>query len=257
MSKRVFLNLSKAVILALVFITASCVPTSQLSYFNDLNDIDEPGLNPRTQKLIMPFDKLYIKVISIDPQTSQIFNATEEIRSGSSNGILGYLVDESGNVNFPFVGNINVASLTTAQASDKIQKAMSDYVPSTSIIVKYIDNQVTVMGEVLRQGVYPFTQDKLNIYEALGLGGGLSQYGDRKKVILIRNEGNKIMHYKLNLSDSKIASKDYYYILPNDVIIVEPLKAISSSYQNLTYTTILTSITTLIAVLLFTNVKIN
>jgi polysaccharide export outer membrane protein len=256
MSKRVFFNLSKAVIVVFVFITASCVPISQLSYFNDLNDIEEPGLNPRTQKLIMPFDKLYIKVISIDPQTSQIFNATEEIRSGSSNGILGYLVDESGNVNFPFVGNINVISLTTAQASEKIQKAMSDYVPNTSIIVKYIDNQVTIMGEVLRQGVYPFTQDKLNIYEALGLGGGVSQYGDRKKIILIRNEGNKVMHYRLNLSDSKISSKDYYYILPNDVIVVEPLKALSSSYSNITYTTILSSITTLIAVLLFTNVNI-
>jgi polysaccharide export outer membrane protein len=177
------------------------------------------------------------------------------MRSGAGNGVLGYLVDETGNVNFPFVGNINVVSLTTAQASEKIQKALNDYVSNTSVTVKYIDNQVTVMGEVRNQGVFPFIQDKLNIYEALGLGGGLTQYGDRKKIILVRNEGVKIMHYRLNLSDSKIATKDYYYILPNDVIIVEPLKAISSSYQNITYTTILSSITTLVAVLLFTNVK--
>jgi polysaccharide export outer membrane protein len=235
--------------------TISCVPTKQLSYFNDLDELNEPGVNPRTQKLIMPFDKLYIKVISIDPQTSQIFNATEEMRSGVNNGIVGYLIDEKGNVDFPFVGNINVASLTTAQAAEKIQKALSDYVPSTSVTVKYVDNQVTVLGEVKQQGVFPFIQDKLNIYEALGLGGGLTQYGDRKKIILIRNEGPKIMHYRLDLSDSKIAGKDYYYILPNDVIVVEPLKALSSSYQNITYTTILSSITTLIAVLLFTNVK--
>jgi polysaccharide export outer membrane protein len=153
------------------------------------------------------------------------------------------------------VGIINVASLTTAKAAEKIQKALDDYVPKTSVIVKYIDNQVTVMGEVKNQGVYSFLQDKLNIYEALGLGGGLTQYGDRKKIILIRNEGAKIMHYRLDLSDSKIAGKDTYYILPNDVIVVEPLKAISTSYQNITYTTILSSITTLIAVLLFTNVK--
>ena len=235
--------------------TVSCVPTKQVSYFSDLDELNEPGVNPRTQKLIMPFDKLYIKVISIDPQYSQIFNATEEMRSGVNNGVLGYLVDEKGNVNFPFVGNINVVSLTTAQASEKIQKALNDYVPNTSVTVKYIDNQVTVLGEVKQQGVFPFIQDKLNIYEALGLGGGLTQYGDRKKIILIRNEGPKIMHYRLDLSDSKIAGKDYYYILPNDVIVVEPLKAISSSYQNITYTTILSSITTLIAVLLFTNVK--
>jgi polysaccharide export outer membrane protein len=238
-----------------VIFTASCVPIKQIDYFNDLNELQEPVVNPRIQKLIMPFDKLYIKVISIDPQTSQIFNVTEEMRSGGNNGILGYLVDELGNVNFPFVGNINVVKLTTAQASEKIQKAMNDYVSNTSIIVKFIDNQVTVMGEVQRQGIYPFTQDKLNIYEALGLGGGLTQYGDRKKIILVRNEGDKIMHYRLNLSDSKITTKDYYYILPNDVIVVEPLKAIASSYQNITYTTILSSITTLIAVLLFTNVK--
>jgi polysaccharide export outer membrane protein len=239
-----------------MILTSSCVPSKQLNYFNDLNELGDPGVNPRTQKLIMPFDKLYIKVISIDPQTSQIFNATEEMRSGASNGVLGYLVDEAGNINFPFVGNINVASLTTAQASEKIQKAMNDYVSNTSIIVKYIDNQVTVIGEVKQQGVFLFIQDKLNIYEALGLGGGLTQYGDRKKIILIRNVGDKIMHYRLNLSDSKIAGKDYYYILPNDVIVVEPLKALSSSYQNVTYTTILSSITTLIAVLLFSNLKL-
>ena len=253
--KMKFSYYSKVAVLLAMILATSCVPVEKLNYFNDLDELEEPGVNPRIQKLIMPFDKLYIKVISIDPQTSQIFNASEEMRSGSNNGILGYLVDESGNVNLPFVGNIKVVSLTTAQASEKIQKAMNDYVSNTSIIVKYIDNQITVMGEVLRQGVYPFTQDKLNIYEALGLGGGLTQYGDRKKIILIRNEGDKIMHHRLNLSDSKIASKDYYYILPNDVIVVEPLKAISSSYQNITYTTILSSITTLIAVLLFTNLK--
>lgn len=244
-------------VILLIAFTVSCVPTKQLRYFNDINELEEPGINPRTQKLIMPFDKLYIKVLSIDLQTSQIFNSTDEMRSGGngSSGILGYLVDEKGNVNFPFVGDINVGSLTTSQAATKIQKALSDYVSNTSVIVKYIDNQVTVMGEVNRQGVFSFTQDKLNIYEALGLGGGLTRYGDRKNIVLIRHEGDKVMHYRLNLSESKIATKDYYYIFPNDVIVVEPLKAVSSSYSNITFTTILTSITTFIAVLLFTGVK--
>lgn len=245
----------KAVVILIMIFTASCVPIKQLSYFNDIDEIGEPGINPRTQKIIMPFDKLFIKVLSIDAQTSQVFNTSDELRYGS-NDVIGYLVDEGGNVTFPFVGNIKVSGLTTAQASDKIQKALSEYVSSkTSIIVKYIDNQVTIIGEVQREGVFAFTQDKLTIYEALGLGGGLTQYGDRGKIILIRNEGDKIVHYKLNLSDSKIAGKDNYYILPNDVIVVEPLKNKSYSYSNITFTTVLTSITTLIAVLLFTGVK--
>jgi len=233
----------------------SCVPAKKLSYFNDINEIEEPGVNPRTQKRIMPFDKLYVKVLSIDVQTSQIFNDSQEMMYGNGNGVIGYLVDEAGSINFPFVGSINVGSLTTALAAEKIHKALSEYVSNTSIIVKYINSQVTIMGEVQRQGVFTFTQDKLTIYEALGLGGGLTRYGDRKNIILIRNEHDKIMHYRLNLSDSKIAGKDYYYILPNDVIVVEPLKAISSSYSNITFTTVLSSLTTLIAVLLFTGVK--
>ena len=256
MQKKMKLNRYNAGVIFIMIFAVSCVPTKKLSYFNDLNEIKEPGVNPRTQKMIMPFDKLYIEVFSIDQKILQTFTSSEQMRySSDNNGVLGYLVDEAGNINFPFVGNINVGSLTTSQASEKIQKALTDYVGSTSVIVKYIDNQVTVMGEVQRQGVFPFTQDKLTIYEALGLGGGITRYGDRKNIILIRNAGDKIMHYRLNLSYSKITSKDYYYILPNDAIIVEPLKAISSSYQNITFTTVLTSITTLIAVLLFTGVK--
>jgi polysaccharide export outer membrane protein len=247
----------KAGIIFITVFAVSCVPTSQLKYFNDIDKVKEPEVNPRTQKVIMPFDKLFIKVLSIDPSTSQIFNSSEEMRYGNgNNGVIGYLVDEAGNINFPFVGSINVVSLTTSQAGEKIQKALNDYVANTSIIVKYIDNQITVIGEVQRQGVYSFTQDKLNIYEAIGLGGGLTRYGDRKNIILIRNQGDQIMHYRLDLSDSKIADKAFYYILPNDVVVVEPLKAVSSSYSNITFTTVLTSITTLIAVLLFTGVKL-
>ncbi len=245
---------SLLLIIVMTVIAVSCVPTSQVSYFNDMEELDQPTVNPRTQKLIKPFDKLYVRVLSIDLQTSQIFNASDELRMGSYGnmaGLIGYLVDEEGNINFPFVGKINVLNLTTADAADRIQKALSDYVPQTSIIVKYVDNQVTVMGEVQSQGVYSFSQDKLNIYEALGLGGGITRYGDRKKVILVRNEDGKVMHYRLNLSDSKISNKSYYYVMPNDVIIVEPLKAISTSYSNITYTTILSTITTAIAVLLF------
>jgi polysaccharide biosynthesis/export protein len=242
----------KAILLLLSVFIVSCVPVEKLSYFNDINDLEEPGVNPRTQKVITSFDKLYIKVLSIDPQTSMIFNTSDEIRYGSEGaGVVGYLVDETGNINFPFVGNINVGGMTTAKAAEKIQKALNDYVSNTSITVKYVDNQVTVLGEVQRQGVFTFSQDKLNIYEALGLGGGITRYGNRKNIILIRNEGDKIMHHRLNLSDSKISQKDTYYVVSNDVIVVEPLKAISSSYQNITYTTILSSITTMIAILLF------
>jgi polysaccharide biosynthesis/export protein len=249
--------ISPLIVLLVVFISAvSCVPKNKLVYFNDIDDLNTPVVNQRQLKLIMPFDRLYIRVLSIDPQVSQIFNAAEEVRyGGSANSLIGYIVDEQGNISFPFVGDINIESLTTAQAARKIEAALVDYVSNTSVVVKYVDNQVTVMGEVQRQGVYNFPQDKLTIYEAIGLGGGITRYGDRRNIVLIRNQGEKVMHYRLNLSDSEIANLDYYFIHPNDVIIVEPLNAISTSYQNITFTTVLSSITTLIAILLFTGVS--
>lgn len=257
MLKNVIRPVMKIFFLLMVYIIQSCVPINQLKYFNDVDEIKTPIVNPRTQKPIVPFDKLYIKVLSINPQTSAIFSTGEEIRVGTSGAsdLVGYIVDDKGNINFPFAGMINVAGLTTPQAAEKIQKALSDYVPNISVVVKYIGNQVTVMGEVTRQGVYNFSQDRISIYEAIGLGGGITRYGDRRNVILARNVGEKITHYRLNLSDSRIMSKEYYFVQPNDIIIVEPLKAVSTSYSNITYTTVLSSITTLIAVLLFTGVK--
>lgn len=247
---KLFPTLKLSLLFALMLYISSCVPTSQLSYFNDIETIGKPMVNPKTQKTILPFDRLYIRIMSTDIQTRQIFDTPEEVRyatSGSS--LLGYLVDESGNIDFPFAGKVNVASLTLTDAGKKIQSALNEYVPNTTVVVKFIDNQISVLGEVQRQGVYSFSQDKLNIYEALALGGGLTRYGNRKSVILIRQEGEKIMHHKLNLSDSRIANMDYFYVLPNDVIVVEPLKSISASYQNVTYQSFLSSITTLVAIL--------
>jgi len=242
-------------LLFMLFIS-SCVPVEKLSYFNDIDELEKPVVNPKTQKPILPFDRIYIRIISIDPQTRQIFDfPTEANYTDAVDNIIGYLVDEAGDIDFPFVGKINLRSLTLTDAATKIQNALNEYVANTTILVKYIDSQVSLLGEVQQQGTYTFSQDKLNIYEALALGGGITRYGNRKNVILIRQEGDKIMHHKLNLSDSKIASKDFYYILPNDVIVVEPLKSISTSYQNITYTTILTSITTLVAVLLLFGVS--
>jgi len=256
MKKEIFFESKLYLAIILVVFISSCVPVEKLSYFNDIDEVEKPVTNPKTHKIILPFDRIYIRVLSIDPATRQIFDLPEEVRySSSSTSVIGYLVDETGNIDFPFVGKINVGSLTLTDAARKIQIALNEYVPNTTISIKFIDNQVAVLGEVAQQGMYIFSQDKINIYEALALGGGITSYGNRKNVILIRQEGDKIMHHKLNLSDSKIASKDFYYVMPNDVVVVEPLKSKSSSYTNVTYTTILASITTLVAVLLLFGVS--
>jgi polysaccharide biosynthesis/export protein len=227
----------------------SCVPIEKLSYLNDIDQLQEPIVNPKEHKLIMPFDKLYIKIYSIDEKTNLLLSSNETMSSTSSTSLIGYYVDESGDIYYPLVGKIKVGGLSTIQASAKITETLNESVSVSSVIVRFIDNNVTLVGEVNRQGSYTFTQDKLNIYEALALGGGISNYGNRKNIVLIRQEGDKIMHHKLDLSDSRIAAKDYYYIQANDVIVVEPMRNLSTSYNNNTYSLILSSISAISTIL--------
>ena len=229
----------------LILLAASCVSLNKVRYFNDINTFEEPVSNPREQKVIQPYDHLYIKVLSIDEQTNRLFDVNQG--NAGLQVMITYLVDKDGNIDFPFIGNINLAGLTISQASSKIQSALSQYIPKASLIVRFLENKVTVMGQVEHQGVFTFTQDKLNIYEALALGGGISLHGDRRNIVLIRQEKDKIIHQRINLTDSRIAGKDYYYILPNDILVVEPMRSIFWTYNNSTFSTIMTTVTSLLA----------
>jgi len=104
----------------------------------------------------MPYDNLYIRVLSTDEQTNQLFNANEG--SSGLQFMVSYPVDEDGNINYQFIGNVNVRDLTISEASAKIQSVLSDYVPRASIIVRFVDNKVTVIGQVEHQGLYTFSQ---------------------------------------------------------------------------------------------------
>jgi polysaccharide biosynthesis/export protein len=238
------------ILFIIVFFTVSCVPLKKLTYINDIKELQSPYINPKEHKLISPFDKIYVKVYSIDEKTNLLFGSSETTSTTSTPGLIGYLVDEAGDISFPFAGKIHVAGLSTSEAAAKINESLNEYVPTASVVVRFIENSVSIIGEVFRQGTYNFTQDKITIYDALSLGGGMTQYAKRKGVVLVRQEGDKIMHHTLDLSDSKIAEKEYYYIQANDIIIVEPLRWASvQSFSNL-YSLILSSVSLLLTIAL-------
>jgi polysaccharide export outer membrane protein len=213
--------------LVLLSVFSSCVSVKKLKYFNDLDQLEEPVANPGPQRVIRPFDRIYIKVYSIDEKTNQLFNSNEAIPMNSSSNIITYLVDESGSITYPFIGKINLAGLTLEKAGTKLGESLGEYVTNAAVVVKFIESNITVLGQVTNQGVHSYNQDKLSIYEALALGGGITQYGNRKSVILIRKENGRIVHHKLDLSNSAIAAKEDYYVQNNDIIIVEPTRAAS------------------------------
>jgi polysaccharide export outer membrane protein len=180
-------------------------------------------VNDRTEKTIQPYDYLYIKIFSLDERTNSIFNTQNAYAYETE--LLSYTVDGKGNINVPFIGSINVKDLTINEAKDKIEKSLGLYLRDISVIVRFVSNKVTILGEVNRPGQYSFYDEKVTVFQALGFANGINTYGNKTDITLIREKDNIINYHYLDLTKKKIAESDFYYLLPNDIIIVNPVNA--------------------------------
>jgi polysaccharide export outer membrane protein len=213
-------------LLILVLLT-SCIPKKKLLYLQE--DLNKEQVNEyanfRPEKTIQPFDNLHIQVSSIDEKTANIFGSRGSASSPTDINLVSYTVNQDGYITFPFVGEIYIQGLKLQEAREKIEKEVGEYLTKISITVKFVNNTVAVLGEVARPGEYVFYRDQITIFQALSLAGDFKDYGDKKNVILIREIKNKISYHYIDLTDKNIVSSNYYYIFPNDVIVVKPINA--------------------------------
>jgi polysaccharide export outer membrane protein len=213
--------------LIILILLSSCIPKRKLLYLQEQKDGKQKNeySNLRPEKTIQPFDNLHIQVSSIDEKTANIFGSQGGSSSPTDINLVSYTVNQNGYITFPFVGEIFVEGLKLQEAREKIEKEVGEYLSNISVTVKFVNNTVAVLGEVSRPGEYIFYRDQITIFQALSLAGDFRDYGDKENVILVRELKNKIHYYSLNLTDKNIVSSEYYYIIPNDVIIVKPVNA--------------------------------
>jgi polysaccharide export outer membrane protein len=174
-------------------------------------------------------DILFIQLVTHSPEISQAFNnptGVQFIGSGrdeSSLYLSGYTITEDGYVNLPFLGDAQVKGLTMNEARKVIQERTETMYKDAMVIVKLASFKVTFVGEVRRPGSIRNFNDNLNIFEAIAAVGDISENGDRRNVLVVRptHEGNKT--YRLDLSDKSVLASEAFYLLPNDVVIVEPI----------------------------------
>jgi polysaccharide export outer membrane protein len=211
--------------LSVVLLAFACTPTSKLKYVQNKGDNINKNqyYNDRSEKTIQPFDYLYIKIYSLDEQTNFVFR---DDRYGTyETELISYAVDAAGSINFPFIGNINVKGLTINEAKDKIEKSLGRYLNNVSVRVRFVSNKITILGEVNHPGHYSFYDEKINIFQAFGFASGITAYGNKTNITLIREKDNKIMYHYIDLTDKDIVESDFYYLLPNDILIVNPINA--------------------------------
>jgi polysaccharide biosynthesis/export protein len=87
------------------------------------------------------------------------------------------------------------------------------------------------------------------VLEAISSAGDISSYGDKHKILVIRpgTEGTKT--FRLDLTKTDILASDGFFLLPNDIIYVQPVKSYNFKVNLPTISIFLTAVTTLILVL--------
>lgn len=209
----------------------------------------------RVDPPIQTSDLLSITVSSLNPQASAIFNAPNEstpnanMATQSGNTLtVGYLVNDSGYIQFPFLGPIRAEGISKSQLTINIVKLLTDkkLLIDPIVTIRHLNFRVSVLGEVARPGIFTVPNEKISILEALGLAGDLTMYGKRDNVLLIREDGKGEKETtRLNLGSKDLLSSPYYYLRSNDVLYVEPTKNKVQREKNLLVFPIIISLTTL------------
>lgn len=202
---------------------------------------------------VMPYDILYIRVITPDPRWSEIFNSVPggsgtTITSESAN-LLGYPVDDFGFIEIPFVGPVEVAGKTLAEINQTLDTTFKKYLNDAAISVRLVNNHISILGEVRTPGYYPLPKDRINIFEALSLAGDLGDYSDRQRIQLIRPSAYGPVVKEFSLNDRSILTSEFYYVLPNDIIYAKPLSGRSFQMNSNISAIVLGSITTILTII--------
>ena len=219
-------------LLCLITLLVSCSAPKEVLYLQDIATIKEENIDKNYEVIIHKDDLLAILVNSKDPELALPFNmpvVTFQIgaQTTTQQRLLGYLVDQNGDIDFPILGKIHVEGLTRMQVTELIkQKLMNeDLIKDPIVTVQFLNFKVSVMGEVARPGTFDISGDRITLLEALSMAGDLTIYGMRDNVKLIRTgQDNKQEIITMDLNKAETVLSPYYQLQQNDIIYVTPNK---------------------------------
>lgn len=219
----------------LVLLLGSCIPQKKIIYMQDKtaekgyqNEYLKAEVITESYK-VKPGDYIYIRVNTTKEEINNLYNlsagAQTSMTTGGSMKYYSYVVKDNGCIDFPFLGDILVKGKTLSKIKEDLQIQLSKSLDSFSLQVMLANNNFTVLGEVNQPGQYTMSRDQISIYEAIAIGGDLTAFGKRTRVRIVRPTENGTITITADLTDKNLLDSQNYYILPNDLIYVEPLQA--------------------------------
>ena len=227
-----------------VALLSSCSPkVNNLPYFQDINtETLSVPINPKEYiPKIEPSDELNISVSSLKPELSLPYNLPLTNPASSQKGFITsgqptqstYFVSPEGDITMPILGKIHVAGMTCDELADHITQLVSNEVKDPIVVVKMLNYKINVGGEVTKPGTFTINSNRFSILDAISEAGDLTPYGERTKVLLVREEDGKREAHMLDLTSADLLSSPYFFLKQNDYVYVAPnmIRSENSKYN--------------------------
>src|SRR5689334_3223988 len=218
-------------LIAFPFYMISCGTQKKAPYYLE-NVKDTTGKEPvkapdlRVQKN----DLLSIQVYSAStkPELSDaLYNLPCNSSAAGQSSVCGFLVDANGDIEYPRLGIIHAEGMTKQELAAEVKKRLTqpvELLKDPSVIIRFLNYKVTVLGQVAHEGEVKVLSERITILEALGLAGGITDYGKKDAVKVLRETNGKREVGYVDLSSDSLFVSPYYNLMQNDVVTVEPTK---------------------------------
>ena len=231
------------ILIAFLLATTSCISNRDVAYLQHGGEYRDPGSIEKNAIVrqyttgtagyrLQPGDMLDIKISTMTPSAYNPFldadrslvPGQQTIQAGAQIQSQGYLIDPDGFLHLPITGKTKLAGLTTREAEMAIAKRVDEFLDDPVVRVKLLNFRFTVIGEVNREATLVAGEEYFSMLQAIGMAGGVSEFGDLSRVKVIRRIGDESMVFYVNLLSEEFLAGNFYFVQPNDVIVVTPLK---------------------------------
>ena len=167
-------------------------------------------------------DEVVLRVITQNEETAKLFSYGSNNTMSSYNSV-SYRVYEDGTIDLPYIKQIKVEGYTLEQAEDTIEAKLKEFVKDAQVKLALSTGTFCVIGDAGR-GYFPIYRDRLTIYKALALSGGLNESADFAHVKILRKVNGETKIVQFDIRTKSLIDSEYYYVYPNDIIYVDVSK---------------------------------
>lgn len=211
--------------LSLLVCASSCTMTKPSTYFKAITrdtTISEIAAQPK-MLAIKEGDVLTITISSLNATEDAIYNPrpnsvnSDPVSVGAN---AGFQVGADGNIFVHNLGKVKVLGLTRQQLKELLEKQLLPYLKDPLVTVQFANHHVIVLGEITKPQQFPISGEQLTILDLLANSGITTQVTKLSSVLVIRENNNQKEFRHVNLEDHSIFSSPYYYLQPNDVVVL-------------------------------------